>query len=133
MTLDLFTRGVLVVVAALIVTGCASNGAERDPAAGADHPANPNAPAAPPPATFTMLKLAGPARRAAPATAPTSQPAGAYICPMHPEVTSTAPGICPKCKMKLEQKKTNAPTAASSPPAPSAGQNAHEHDHGGQG
>lgn len=28
-----------------------------------------------------------------------------YVCPMHPEVTSNAPGICPKCNMKLEPKK----------------------------
>ena len=24
-----------------------------------------------------------------------------YVCPMHPEVTSTEPGRCPKCRMKL--------------------------------
>jgi FtsP/CotA-like multicopper oxidase with cupredoxin domain len=30
---------------------------------------------------------------------PTSGPA--YACPMHPEVTSTEPGTCPKCGMKL--------------------------------
>jgi hypothetical protein len=28
-----------------------------------------------------------------------------YVCPMHPEVTSNAPGICPKCNMKLVPKK----------------------------
>jgi hypothetical protein len=27
--------------------------------------------------------------------------AAAYVCPMHPEVTSSAPGLCPKCNMKL--------------------------------
>ena len=26
----------------------------------------------------------------------------AYVCPMHPEVTSEEPGRCPKCKMFLE-------------------------------
>jgi len=25
-----------------------------------------------------------------------------YSCPMHPEVVSNKPGICPKCNMKLE-------------------------------
>ena len=24
-----------------------------------------------------------------------------YVCPMHPEVTSSQPGVCPKCNMKL--------------------------------
>jgi FtsP/CotA-like multicopper oxidase with cupredoxin domain len=28
-------------------------------------------------------------------------PASSYVCPMHPEVTSAEPGICPKCGMKL--------------------------------
>jgi hypothetical protein len=27
--------------------------------------------------------------------------ATAYVCPMHPEVTSPTPGTCPKCNMKL--------------------------------
>lgn len=25
----------------------------------------------------------------------------AYMCPMHPDVTSSAPGLCPKCSMRL--------------------------------
>lgn len=29
----------------------------------------------------------------------------AYTCPMHPEVTSPAPGQCPKCGMNLVPKK----------------------------
>lgn len=28
-----------------------------------------------------------------------------YVCPMHPEVTSKTPGLCPKCNMKLVPKK----------------------------
>jgi hypothetical protein len=28
-----------------------------------------------------------------------------YTCPMHPEVMSNAPGVCPKCNMKLVPKK----------------------------
>src|SRR5207302_1488636 len=27
--------------------------------------------------------------------------ASSYVCPMHPEVTSSEPGTCPKCGMKL--------------------------------
>lgn len=30
-----------------------------------------------------------------------SKKAQHYACPMHPEVTSTKPGVCPKCDMKL--------------------------------
>jgi FtsP/CotA-like multicopper oxidase with cupredoxin domain len=30
-----------------------------------------------------------------------AQPASSYACPMHPEVTSTSPGTCPRCGMKL--------------------------------
>jgi Cu+-exporting ATPase len=32
----------------------------------------------------------------------TPQAAGNYTCPMHPEVQSTKPGVCPKCGMALE-------------------------------
>jgi hypothetical protein len=32
-----------------------------------------------------------------------AQPAALYACPMHPDVTSSVPGECPKCGMKLEQ------------------------------
>ncbi len=28
-----------------------------------------------------------------------------YVCPMHPEVTSSSPGVCPKCNMNLVPKK----------------------------
>ena len=31
--------------------------------------------------------------------------AAVYACPMHPEVTSTAPGTCPKCGMDLVEKR----------------------------
>lgn len=34
-----------------------------------------------------------------------SQPDGQYTCPMHPEVTSDKPGMCPKCHMALEKTK----------------------------
>lgn len=27
-----------------------------------------------------------------------------YTCPMHPEVVSNQPGVCPKCRMKLVRK-----------------------------
>lgn len=31
--------------------------------------------------------------------------AAVYVCPMHPEVTASAPGRCPKCGMNLVPKK----------------------------
>ncbi|HEX8424068.1 MAG TPA: heavy metal-binding domain-containing protein [Pyrinomonadaceae bacterium] len=27
-----------------------------------------------------------------------------YVCPMHPDMRSNAPGTCPKCLMELERK-----------------------------
>jgi hypothetical protein len=27
-----------------------------------------------------------------------------YVCPMHQDMTSKKPGVCPKCKMKLVKK-----------------------------
>ena len=40
----------------------------------------------------------------APRPAPPPAHAGAYICPMHPEVEQDQPGACPKCGMELEPK-----------------------------
>jgi FtsP/CotA-like multicopper oxidase with cupredoxin domain len=37
--------------------------------------------------------------------------ADSYVCPMHPEVTSTEPGTCPKCGMKLIGVEPTAPTS----------------------
>lgn len=48
------------------------------------------------------------ADHAAPSAAGDAAGAGevVYVCPMHPEVTSTSPGsLCPKCNMKLVPKK----------------------------
>lgn len=28
-----------------------------------------------------------------------------YVCPMHPDVTASAPGACPRCRMKLVPKR----------------------------
>jgi FtsP/CotA-like multicopper oxidase with cupredoxin domain len=47
--------------------------------------------------------------------------ASAYVCPMHPDVTSTEPGTCPKCGMRL------VPSDAPSVDA-SEGHHGHEHD-----
>jgi hypothetical protein len=47
----------------------------------------------------------------------------AYVCPMHPEVVSDAPRLCPKCNMKLE------PKPAAEAPRSHAG---HDHAEDGQ-
>jgi FtsP/CotA-like multicopper oxidase with cupredoxin domain len=40
-------------------------------------------------------------------------PATSYACPMHPEVTSSEPGTCPKCGMKLLPVRSEEPSSAS--------------------
>jgi heavy metal-binding protein len=32
-----------------------------------------------------------------------------YVCPMHPDVTSSKPGECPKCKMQLQKRRIKDP------------------------
>ena len=45
-------------------------------------------------------------------TAKASHVKVAYTCPMHPDVTSSKPGICPKCKMDLVKKDKKKPATA---------------------
>jgi hypothetical protein len=40
----------------------------------------------------------------------TTQVTEAYVCPMHSEVTATAPGKCSKCGMALEKRAKTAET-----------------------
>lgn len=78
-----------ILLAALVAGGCAAH--TRPLALPAGHPADPSAP--------------GTGRTVEPAPLPPAPPAGPalYACPMHPEVTSDAPGKCPKCGMELQQ------------------------------
>jgi FtsP/CotA-like multicopper oxidase with cupredoxin domain len=52
-------------------------------------------------------------------------PPTSYVCPLHPEVTSSEPGTCPKCGMKL----VPADTLPASSPRPHEEVVHHEHDH----
>jgi FtsP/CotA-like multicopper oxidase with cupredoxin domain len=53
-----------------------------------------------------------------PAAMPTDAGPVTYACPMHPEVTSTEPGRCPKCGMKLLATQVPAATAYTCPMHP---------------
>jgi FtsP/CotA-like multicopper oxidase with cupredoxin domain len=53
-----------------------------------------------------------------PAAMPASAGPVTYACPMHPEVTSTEPGRCPKCGMKLLATQAPATTAYACPMHP---------------
>jgi FtsP/CotA-like multicopper oxidase with cupredoxin domain len=44
--------------------------------------------------------------------------ASEYACPMHPEVTASEPGTCPKCGMKLVAVETSAPNSYACPMHP---------------
>ncbi len=37
----------------------------------------------------------------------TDEAAGGYSCPMHPDVRSDRPGVCPECGMKLEPSRSD--------------------------
>jgi len=45
-------------------------------------------------------------------------PASAYACPMHPDVTATEPGTCPKCGMKLVAVPAGTPASYACPMHP---------------
>ena len=117
-----------------LFAGCAAPPAE--PRLAADHPANPDAPAAPAPPVSTTLAIE-PASAAPAVNAPApphdhsamqhnhdgpAAAAAVYVCPHHPEVISDKPDQrCPKCGMKLVKKEQ--------PPANGAGHEGHEAHH----
>lgn len=47
------------------------------------------------------LHAHGPSRPSSASDAPPASVTQGFVCPMHAEVTSQAPGECPKCGMKL--------------------------------
>lgn len=61
--------------------------------------------AAEPSQTAPSASTPGPSRPSPPSVAPQKEPAKTvYVCPMHPEVVSENPGLCPKCNMRLDPK-----------------------------
>ena len=102
-------------LAGLLLSSCAAPA----PSLSHDRPATSTAAAAPPPAPSVTLALDNDGTLFAPreSSTPRSDPAHAghahddragvddvYTCPMHPEVTSAAPGRCPHCGMNLVKK-----------------------------
>jgi hypothetical protein len=59
------------------------------------------------------------------APAPVAVSAVKYVCPMHPKVTSNAPGKCPICGMAL--KRVGAQPSTQPAGAPDHDHGAHEH------
>jgi hypothetical protein len=121
----MYSKTLAAACAAFVLGGCA--GGSGQALVAEDHPASPTAATAPLPAQSATLAIAPatqtqPAAEAAasepsrqqhshdhgappPATAPADQAAAVYVCPHHPEVTSTNPNDrCPKCHMKLVRK-----------------------------
>jgi hypothetical protein len=110
-------KAIATACALAFIAGCA--GRSAGPELPADHPARPDAAAAPLPQRSSTL-AAGPGAPAAPTSVATAPAAAAtdgpavYACPHHPEVTSDKPGqLCPKCGMLLGKKE--APPTQTSP------------------
>jgi hypothetical protein len=55
--------------------------------------------------SMALFAGCGNANQSKTSTQQTSAEKVVYTCPMHPEVTSDKPGNCPKCGMKLVEKK----------------------------
>ena len=86
--------GGLAIASALLVLGaCATRAVPLVLPTG--HPADPATPA------VSVRPTAAPTKPEEPVPS-TSDASGVYACPMHPEVTSSEPGKCPKCGMVLQ-------------------------------
>lgn len=129
-------------VGALLIASCAQPPLE----VGANHPANPDATAAPASPPSTTLVIAQESSPAAPGgranrNAASPAPGGAhqhgsqaptatqamYMCPMHPDVTSTDPDAkCPKCGMKINKPVQRATTSPAEPGQKSTDHSQHE-------
>ena len=80
------------ILGALFIGACASSAL---PPLTAHDPASVDAPETPTAATPTRVAAVAASATPAPSTS------AVYRCPMHHEVTSDHPGVCPKCGMTL--------------------------------
>ena len=96
-------RFTILLVISFFLSACATAGGTFAPL-DSTHPASPDAaevPIADPSAILRAEELPLSTERAAPAALASEHAPGAYVCPMHPEVSANAPGHCPKCGMQL--------------------------------
>ena len=84
-------------VLSLVLAGCTAQNTAKSHDMAKD-PANPDACCGMMPMKGEKADMKVPAVITPGATQPA---AAAYVCPMHPEVTSDKPGTCPKCGMAL--------------------------------
>ena len=92
----IITLTAVVGLAGLVLTGCSKSDTENQPAPGT------NALAA---GTNQPVQGAIPQAQATNAAAQKSAQTVQYTCSMHPDVVQDKPGTCPKCGMKLVEKR----------------------------
>jgi hypothetical protein len=95
------SRSLIPFALSFLLSACASAGGTLMPL-GPEHPASADAPEVAVADPSAVLRVQEPSFGGpAPSEAPAQHAAGAYVCPMHPEVAFGQPGRCPKCGMKL--------------------------------
>lgn len=114
----LSSRSLLSLSFSLLLSACATASGTFVPL-DSNHPASALAPEVPitDPSAALRIQGATAAPMEEPATSagvPGAAPMGAYVCPMHAEVTANEAGRCPKCSMQL---------------VPRAGQEPHQEEH----
>jgi hypothetical protein len=97
-------------IAACLLPACASASGSFAPL-GPDHPANAQATEVPiqDPSAFLRAEegAAPPGMEPAPAAESGEAATGAYVCPMHPKISSNEAGRCLECGMKLVPREKN--------------------------
>ncbi len=106
-------RSLFLFLIPFLLSACATATGSFQPL-GSNHPANPQAPEVPITDPSAFLRMEGDEASAKDhssmspdKTTPAST--GAYVCPMHAEISSDQPGSCPKCGMKLVPRESTEP------------------------